>query len=167
MRSLVPSNKTYASDARAILADRATTGQFAILKSMEQQATLTWHRQRQSIIKMHTMQINALHGLRNESSATFAKSHQTLFGEAEQTLDRLSSQMPQMVLNSLREQMLRIKALDEDIKAVEKRPGLHLKENPDIQRIPQIPGVALLTTPAAIATLGQASAFKSRRKSCA
>jgi hypothetical protein len=51
--------------------------------------------------------------------------------------------------------------------AIEKRLGLQLKANPQMQRIAQIPGVGLLTATAAIATMGQASAFKSGREFCA
>jgi transposase len=51
--------------------------------------------------------------------------------------------------------------------AIEERLVQHLKADPAMQRIAQIPGVGLLTATAAIATMGQASAFKSGRQFCA
>ena len=51
--------------------------------------------------------------------------------------------------------------------AIEKRLHLQLKVDPHMQRIAQIPGVGLLTATAAIATMGDARAFKSGREFCA
>ncbi len=72
-----------------------------------------------------------------------------------------------MVRDSLREQVARIKALSQDMQAIETRLALQLKADPQMQRIAQIPGVGLLSATAAIATMGDASAFKSGREFCA
>jgi transposase len=53
------------------------------------------------------------------------------------------------------------------MQAIEKRLALQLKADPQMQRIAQIPGVGVLTATAAIATMGEASAFKSGREFCA
>jgi len=116
---------------------------------------------------MRTMQTNALRGLLYEFGATFAQGRQALLKDIEQTLEGLSSQLPQMVADSLREQVERIKALSKDIAAIEQRLALQLKSDADMRRVAQIPGVGLLTATAAIATMGQASAFKSGREFCA
>ena len=168
VRPFVSGNKTDASDARGIwLAVQQPGVKFVGIKSLKQQATLTLHRQRELMTKMRTMQTNALRGLLYEFGATFAKGRTALLSEVEQALDQLKDQLPQMVADSLREQVERIKALSTDIKAIEKRLGLQLKADPDMQRIAQIPGVGVLTATAAIATMGQASAFKSGRELCA
>jgi transposase len=140
---------------------------FVGIKTTAQQATLTLHRQRELMMKMRTMQTNALRGLLYEFGATFAKGRKALFKDVEQALEELSSQLPQMVRDSLREQVARIKAASEDVLAIEKRLGLQLKSDPQMQRIAQIPGVGVLTATAAIATMGAASAFKSGREFCA
>ena len=168
VRPFVTGNKTDATDARAIwLAVQQTGVKFVGIKSTAQQATLTLHRQRELLMKMRTMQINALRGLLYEFGAIFAKGHKALFGEIEQALADLSAQLPKMVLESLREQVVRIKALSEDMARIEKRLALQLKGDADMQRVAQIPGVGLLTATAAIATMGPASAFKSGREFCA
>jgi transposase len=168
VRPFVSGNKTDATDARAIwLAVQQPGVKFVGIKSTEQQATLTLHRQRELLMKMRTMQVNALRGLLYEFGATFAKGHKALFAEVEQAFVDLSAELPQMVVDSLREQISRIKALSEDMASIEKRLALQLKGDQDMQRVAQIPGVGLLTATAAIATMGQASAFKSGREFCA
>lgn len=168
VRPFVAGNKTDATDARAIwLAVQQPGVKFVGVKTTQQQATLTLHRQREMMMKMRTMQTNALRGLLYEFGATFAKARKALLSEVEQALVALSNQLPQAVVDSLREQVARIKVLSEDILALEKRLGQQLSQDPKMQRIAQIPGVGLLTATAAIATMGEARAFKSGREFCA
>jgi transposase len=168
VRPFVSGNKTDATDARAIwLAVQQPGIKFVGIKTAAQQATLTLHRQRELLMKMRTMQTNALRGLLYEFGATFAKGRKALFKDVAQALDGLAAQLPQMVRDSLQSQVERIKAMDEEMLAIEKRLGLQLKADPNMKRIAQIPGVGLLTATAAIATMGEASAFKCGREFCA
>lgn len=170
VRPFVSGNKTDATDARGIwLAVQQPGTKFVGIKSEEQQATLVLHRQRELLMKMRAMQTNALRGLLYEFGATFARGKNALLSEIEAALERLISnnRIPQYVADSLREQAQRIKALSVDIKTVEQRLQERLKCNAAMKRIAQIPGVGLLTATAAIATMGEASAFKSGREFCA
>lgn len=168
VRPFVAGNKTDATDARAIwLAVQQPGVKFVGVKTAEQQATLTLHRQRELLMKMRTMQTNALRGLLYEFGATFAKGRNALFKDIEQALEDLANKLPQMVRDSLREQVERVKALCQDMLAIEKRLALQLKADAQMQRIAKIPGVGVLTATAAIATMGEASAFKSGREFCA
>lgn len=168
VRPFVSGNKTDATDARAIwLAVQQPGIKLVGIKSLTQQATLTLHRQRQLLMKMRTMQTNALRGLLYEFGATFGKGSKALFADIESKLESLADQLPQMVADSLHQQVARIQALTQDMQAIEKQLTLHLKADPAMQRIAKIPGVGLLTATAAIATMGQASAFKSARQFCA
>ena len=168
VRPFVSGNKTDATDARAIwIAVQQPGVKFVGVKTAAQQATLTLHRQRELLMKMRTMQTNALRGLLYEFGATFAQGRKALFKDVEQTLEDLSAQLPQMVRDSLREQVGRIKEMSQAVLAIEKRLGLQLKADPNMQRIAQIPGVGLLSATAAIATMGDARAFKSGREFCA
>ena len=161
-------NKTDATDARAIwLAVQQPGVKYVGVKTVEQQATLTLHRQRESLMKMRIMQTNALRGLLYEFGATFAKGKNALFSEIEATFETLVDILPKVVVDSLREQVVRIKKLDADMLNIEKRLKLQLEQDPHMQRIAKIPGVGLLTATAAIATMGDASAFKSGREFCA
>lgn len=168
VRPFVTGNKTDATDARAIwLAVQQPGVKFVGVKTVTQQAALTLHRQRELLMKMRTMQTNALRGLLYEFGAIFAKGSTAMLGEVEQALECLQSQLPQRVADSLREQVTRIKALGEDIASIDKRLALQLRQDPQMQRIAQIPGVGVLSATAAIATMGEASAFKSGREFCA
>ncbi len=90
-----------------------------------------------------------------------------MFAEIETALEALVGDIPQYVADSLREQVKRIKDFAKDIKAIEGRLAQRLRDDKDMQRVAQMPGVGLLTATAAIATMGQASAFKSGREFCA
>ena len=82
VRQFVSGNKTDAPDARAIwLAVQQQGVKFVCVKSMEQQATLTLHRQREAWMKMRIVQTYALRGLLYEFGATFAKGKKALFSE--------------------------------------------------------------------------------------
>ena len=73
VRPFVNGNKTDATDARAIwLAIQQPGTKFVGVKTLAQQATLTLHRQREMLMRMKIMQINALRGLLYEFGATFA-----------------------------------------------------------------------------------------------
>jgi transposase len=168
VRPFVSGNKTDATDAKAIwLAVQQPGVKFVGIKTAAQQATLTLHRQRELMMKMRNMQTNALRGLLYEFGATFAKGRKALLTDIEKALEQLSAQLPQMVRDSLHEQVARITTMSQDMLAIAKRLGLQLKAEPQMQRINQIPGVGLLTATAAIATMGEANAFKSGREFCA
>ena len=168
VRPFVSGNKTDATDARAIwIAVQQPGVKFVGVKTAAQQATLTLHRQRELLMKMRTMQTNALRGLLYEFGATFAQGRKALFKDVEQTLEDLAGQLPQMVRDSLCEQVARIKEMSQAMLAIETRLHLQIKADPHMQRIAQIPGVGLLTATAAIATMGDARAFKSGREFCA
>jgi transposase len=168
VRPFVAGNKTDATDARAIwLAIQQPGTKFVGVKTLEQQATLALHRQRELLHKMKVMQTNALRGLLYEFGATFARGKNALFGEIESTLESLVKDIPQYVADSLREQAQRIKKLAEDIKAVEQRLTQQLRADADMKRVATIPGVGLLTATAAVATMGDSMAFKSGREFCA
>jgi transposase len=168
VRPFVAGNKTDASDARAIwLAIQQPGTKFVGMKTLAQQATLTLHRQREMLMKVKIMQVNALRGLLYEFGATFARGRNALFSEIEATLESLVNAIPQYVADSLREQAQRIKQLATDILAIEVRLAQCLRGDADMLRVGAIPGVGLLTATAAIATMGQARAFKSAREFCA
>ena len=168
VRPFVSGNKTDATDARAIwLAVQQPGLKYVGVKTVAQQATLTLHRQRESLMKMRIMQTNALRGLLYEFGATFAKGKKALFCEIAATLEALAGTLPQVVVDSLREQVLRIKTIETDMLTIEKRLKLQLRQDPQMQRIAKIPGVGLLTATAAIATMGDAQSFRSGREFCA
>lgn len=168
VRAFVLGNKTDVTDARAIwLAVQQSGMRFVAVKTVQQQATLALHRQRQLLVKMRTMQLNALRGLLYEFGAVFPKRKDALLGEVEQALQALDQVLPQPVRDSLREQITRIGQLSQDITSIETRLKQQLATDEQMRRLMDIPGVGLLTATAAIATMGDALQFKSGREFCA
>ncbi|MFZ5488113.1 MAG: IS110 family transposase [Pseudomonadota bacterium] len=168
VRPFVTGNKTDATDARAIwLAVQQPGTKFVGIKTLQQQATLVLHRQRELLMKTKTMYSNALRGLLYEFGVTFAKGKKALLGEIEAALQSLANDIPRCVLESLREQVQRIAQIEKDIKAIEQRLAQQLSDDENMKRVAQIPGVGLLTATAAIATMGDVRAFKSGRQLCA
>jgi transposase len=68
------------------------------------------------------------------------------------------------LIESLREQWAEITRLDERIAEIERRMQEWKKEDPAVKAISAIPGVGLLTATAAVATMGEAKAFRSGRE---
>jgi transposase len=79
-------------------------------------------------------------------------------------LGRLSDRLPAIVIDTLREQYARLSEIDGQISQIERRLRQWQREDSATERIEPIPGVGLLSATAAVATMGDAKAFKSGRK---
>lgn len=69
-----------------------------------------------------------------------------------------------MLRAALLDQIQQIRTLGEQIKVLEQHIGAWQRRAEECQRIAAIPGVGLLTATAAVATMGEASSFKSGRE---
>jgi transposase len=109
------------------------------------------------------MQINQMHGLLYEFGAAVHHGPHSM-DDAARMLADLADTLPAMAIDTLREQLQRIEALTRDIRAIEHRLAAWLRQDEPATRLATIPGVGLLTATAAIATIGQASTFRSGRE---
>jgi len=157
-------NKNDAADARAIWLAVQQPGKAVAVKTEAQQAVLALHRMREQLVKFRTMQINGLRGLLAEYGEVMGKSRAALDKALPEVLGRLSERLPAMLIESLREQYARLAQLDEQIAQIERRLQQWLREDASVQAIAQIPGVGLLTATAAVASMGDAKAFRSGRE---
>lgn len=165
VRPFVKSNKTDAADAQAIWEAAQRPGmKFVALKSEGQQAVLMLHRMRSQLVKMRTMQTNQLRGLLYEFGAELPSGRQAGLQRIPVELAKLEGVLPAMVIDTVREQLARLRALDQDIAAIERRLAGWKKNDAASRRLMGIPGVGLLTATAAVATIGEAKAFKSGRE---
>ena len=165
VRPFVGGNKSDAHDARAIwTAVQQPNVKAVAVKTEEQQAILALHRMRSQLVKFRTAQINGLRGLLTEYGEVMPQGKAGVKKGVAEALQRLSDRLPGMVIDTLREQWARIGQLDEQIGEIEKRLKAWFKEDAACQRIAEIPGVGLLTATAAVATMGEAKAFKSGRE---
>lgn len=165
VRPFVKTNKTDAADAQAIWEAAQRPGmRFVAVKSEAQQAVLMLHRMRGQLVKMRTMQVNQLRGLLYEFGADLPQGRQRGMERIPAELEKLERGLPAMVIEALRGQIERIEALDKDIGDIEKKLAAWKKEDRSARRLMEIPGVGLLTATAAVATLGDAKAFKNGRQ---
>jgi transposase len=165
VRPFVKSNKTDAADAQAIWEAAQRPGmRFVAVKSEAQQSVLMLHRMREQLVKMRTMQVNQLRGLLYEFGAELPQGRQRGIARIGGELERLQDVLPAIVIETIREQLKRIEALDQDIAGIEKKLALWKKEDQAVRRLMDIPGVGLLSATAAVATIGEAKIFKSGRE---
>jgi len=164
VKAFVIGNKNDPADARAIWMATQMPSKAVAVKTEAQQAILALHRLRQQKIKFRTMQMNSLRGLLAEYGEVMAKSRGALDKAIPVVLARLAERLPTMLIDSLRELWNDLSRLDKQISDIEGRLRTWMKENKACKAIAEIPGVGLLTATAAVATMGDARAFKSGRE---
>ena len=165
VRPFVKSNKTDVADAQAIWEAAQRPGmKFVALKTEEQQSVLTLHRIREQLVKMRTMQINQLRGLLYEFGVDLPQGRHRGMARVGEELARLEGRLSPLVIDVIRDQLRRIETLDRDIAGIEKKLLLWKKQDESSRKLMEIPGVGLLTATAAVATMGDARAFKSGRE---
>ena len=165
VKPFVGGNKNDAADARAIWTAMQQPGVKAVaVKTEQQQAVLALHRIRAQLMKFRTAQINGLRGLISEYGEVMPLGRAGIERNIALILERLAQRLPAALIDTLREQYARLAQLDEQMEQIEARLHIwHVKEDA-CRRIAKIPGVGMLTATAAIATMGDAKAFKSGRE---
>jgi transposase len=165
VRPFVKTNKTDAADAQGIWeAIQRPDMKFVAIKSEAQQSILTLHRLREQLVKVRTMQTNQLRGLLYEFGACLPVGRIQGLAQVGQALAQLEQSLPAMVIEALRQQLRRLHGLDADIKDIEDKLVAWKKEERAVGQLMSIPGVGILTASAAVATIGQAGAFKNGRQ---
>ncbi|MBU9426429.1 IS110 family transposase [Burkholderia gladioli] len=157
-------NKNDAADARAIWLAVQQPGNKVAVKSEAQQAVLALHRLRQQLVKFRTSQINCIRGLLGEYGEVMPASRRAFDANIAAVLDRVSQHVAAPLIDTLREQWSALTHLDEQIARIEQRLKQWMSTDSSAQAISAIPGVGLLTATAAVATIGDASAYKSGRE---
>jgi transposase len=165
VKAFVGGNKNDAADARAIwLAVQQPSVNSVAVKTEAQQAVLALHRMRQQLVKFRTMQSNGLRGLLTEYGEVMAVGKTSLNRDMPVVLARLNERLPAVLIDTLREQWDMLGKLDEQIARIEARLLAWTQQDKACKTIAEIPGVGLLTATAAVATMGNANAFKSGRE---
>ena len=165
VKPFVGGNKNGVADARGIWTAVQQPGIKAVAVNSEaQQAVLALHRMREQLVTFRTAQINGLRGLLTEYGKVMPRGRAGIKRDIPSAMGRLSDRLPAMVIETLREQYARLAELDEQVSQTERRLPHWQREDSASQRIAAIPGVGLLSAMAAIATMGDAKAFKSGRE---
>lgn len=165
VKAFVCGNKNDAADARAIyMAAQHPEVKAVAVKSEGQQAVLAMHRIRQQLVKVRTAQINELRGLLGEYGEVFGQGRKAFDASMKAALERLAERLPAPLIETLRDQWNELGRLDERIARIEASLMDWLRQDRAAKAISAIPGVGLLSATAAVATMGQAKAFRSGRE---
>ena len=165
VRPFVKSNKTDSADAQAIWETAQRPGmKFVALKSEEQQSVLVLHRMREQLVKMRTMQVNQLRGLLYEFGISVPQGRKRGMARLVEEIPLIEERLSPMVMELIRQQILRIKTFDRDITEIENMLFLWKKEDKASQKLMDIPGVGIITATAVVATIGDAKAFENGRE---
>jgi transposase len=155
--------KNDRNDAEAVLtAVRQPNMRFVAVKSIEQQAYLSWHRMRQGFSEERTALINRLRGLLGEFGVWRGRSAEVL-RRALPVLEH-DEALPLMVRRLLTEARPHLARLDEAIAGCEVEIKNHVKGNAVAKRLTAISGVGPLTAAAVLATVSDARDFKNGRQ---
>jgi transposase len=155
--------KNDRNDAEAVLtAVRQPNMRFVAVKSVEQQAYLSWHRMRQGWSEERTALINRLRGLLGEFGVWRGRSAEVLT-RALPALEH-DEALPLLVRRLLSEARPHLARLDEAIAGCEVEIKNHIKGNEVAKRLTAISGVGPLTAAAVLATVTDARDFKNGRQ---
>lgn len=164
VKAFVMGNKNDVMDARAIwMAVQQPCKEIAV-KTEEQQSILVLHRSRNQLMKFRSAQINAIHGTLLEFGETVHKGRTAMSKEFPAALERMKAKLPPYLITALEDQYNRLSELDMQIDGLEKQLNSVAKQNETCKRLMEIPGIGPLIATAAVATMGEASAFKSGRE---
>ena len=108
IRPFVQTNKTDASDARAIWTAVQQPGMRTVAaKSEAQQTMLSLHRIRSLLVKFRTMQVNQLRGLLYEFGASFRAGRVAGLAEIRARMTELEEALPGAIMSCLQDQLRR------------------------------------------------------------
>lgn len=165
VKPYVKTNKNDAADAEAICeALMRPTMRFAAVKSADQQAVLMLHRSRELLVRQRTMLINALRGHCGEFGIVAAQGPHKVAALMAVIADPDNHRLPPLARQALILLVSQLCATQERIAELEKElTGWHRCCEAS-RRLVTIPGVGIITATALVATVGDATAFRSARQ---
>ncbi|HUB49907.1 MAG TPA: IS110 family transposase [Acetobacteraceae bacterium] len=164
VKPYVKRGKTDAADAEAICeAITRPSMQTVPVKSTEQQAVLTLHRVRDLLVRQRTMLINALRGHMAEFGIIAPQGARRVGELVALLMDQNETVLPALARQALRPLAAELQALEQRIAQAEAAIMAGHKQNEASRRLAAIPGVGPITASAIVATVGDASQFRSAR----
>jgi transposase len=155
--------KNDGNDAEAICqAVGRPNMRFVPVKSAEQQAILVVHRVRADLRAARTGLINQVRGLLAEFGLAIAKGRYKFRHQVHEALD--DGRVPALARTILHDVLARIRALDQDILAYDRRIEAQVRDSELMQRISAVCGVGPVIASAVVASVGDAKLFKNGRQ---
>lgn len=164
VRPYVKTNKNDAADAGAICAAMQDPEmRFVPMKSIEQQALLTMHRVRELLIAERVSAINAIRAHAAEFGLVVAQGPRHVSGLLTQIEAADETALPAVVKRMLGTLAAHLRDLEARIETIDGEIHAAHRANEANQRLATIPGVGVITASALVASIGDASQFKSAR----
>jgi transposase len=165
VKPYVKTNKTDAADAEAICeAVTRPNMRFVQVKTVEQQAILSLHRERDSLSRQRTASANGLRAMVAEFGfimpVRVASLHKYLAEYASADNDRF----PPFVRRSIQRQLEHLQELEAQIHAIELELKAWFSTQPACRRVTQVPGVGLLTATYLVASVGNGQQFHTAKQ---
>jgi transposase len=168
VKPYVKANKHDAADAEAICEAVARPNmRFVAVKTIEQQAVLSLHRARQGLVKMRTAQANQIRGLLAEFGLVVPVGIHHLYRQLPTILEDGDNGLGGIVRALLARLGEHLRALDDQVKAIERDIQAWHKTSAVSRALAEQPGIGPLTASAYVATVGQAANFKNGRQAAA
>lgn len=165
VKPYVKANKTDVADAEAICeAVTRPTMRFVPIKDADQQAILSLHRARQGFVRARTAQANQIRGLLAEYGITLPQGISHVANRLPQIIEDAEHQLPGLFRDLLQRLVVHLRALHDQVQALEEQIGVWHKGNEASQKLAKIPGIGPLTASALSASIGDAKAFRNGRE---
>jgi transposase len=164
VKPFVHRDKTDAKDAQAIwIAAQQPHIKPVLIKSVHQQTCLALHSMRSQLMKIRMMQTNSLRGILAEFGICLPEGHTHLLKNVQHEIAKgqQSSVLQDDLVACLQEQLRRIITLQDDIDAIGRRIKATIRHDRQMQSIQEIPGIGDLSASALVASVGNASTFRS------
>lgn len=155
--------KNDRNDAEAIaIAAREANMRFVVVKSVEQQARLARHRMREGWKEERTALGNRIRGLLAEFGLAIPRSQAALGRALAVALH--DERLPAPVRELVREAREHLKLLGDRIAQCDRAIGIACRADPATTRLQELCGVGPTSADAAVATIGDARAFRNGRQ---
>lgn len=164
VKAYVKRNKNDSVDAAACCeAVRRPTVRTVPVKTPEQQAQLMQHRVRDLLVRQRTQSVNALRSHLAELGIVAAQGYDGVKALLSVVADTSDARLPENARASLSALVAQISCCQAEIAAIDKRLLVQHRESDDCKRLQTIPGIGVLGAGALIATVPDASIFKTGR----
>jgi transposase len=136
---------------------------FVPVKSLEQQAVLAVHRARRMVVEQRTALINQARGLLAEFGIVIAKGPAQARRGLPQILEDVEGALPGLMREVLAELYERLLVLEERKAYYDRKVSELVQEDEAARRAMKIEGVGEITASAAVAMMGDGTAFRNGR----
>ncbi len=165
VKPFVKRSKTDAADAEAICeAVVRPNMNFVPVKTVDQQAVLALHAERNLLVSHRTAQSNSLRGILAEFGECIPTGFARLYACAEELLANDTDRLPGLLRASVTRQLIRLRELTEEIKLIESELNIWSASQESCRRLQTVPGVGPITATVLVALVGNGSQFKKSRE---